>query len=196
MTSMLTQEIAIAAARLVVEDGMEYGPAKRRAARLLGGTRSNDLPGNDKVEDEVRTYLRLFCADTQPTELAALRTMALTWMERLAEFRPYVTGAVWRGTATRLNDVHLDLFCDDPKAAELALIDRRITYETGTSPRGGEAVSVLSLSEFSRELGEHIGVHLSVLDHDDLRGALKHDAAGHSWRGNATALRKLLEPAT
>jgi hypothetical protein len=193
MTSMLTQEIATAAARLVVEDGMEYGPAKRRAARLLGGTRSNELPGNNKVEDEVRTYLRIFCADTQPTELAALRSVALTWMERLAEFRPHVTGAVWRGTATRLNDVHLDLFCDDPKSAEIALIDRRIPFETGSSPRGGETVSVLSLSEFSPALGEHIGVHLSVLDHDDLRGALKPDASGHSWRGDTNALRKRLE---
>lgn len=191
---MLTQEIATAAARLVVEDGMEYGPAKHRAARLLGGMRSNKLPGNDKIEEEVRTYLRLFCADTQPTELAALRSVALTWMERLAEFRPHVTGAVWRGTATRLNDVHLDLFCDDPKSAEIALIGRRIAFETGSSPRGGETVSVLSLSQFSAALGEHIGVHLSVLDHDDLRGALKPDASGQSWRGDASALRKLLEP--
>jgi hypothetical protein len=137
--------------------------------------------------------LRIFCADTQPTELAALRSVALTWMERLAEFRPHVTGAVWRGTATRLNDVHLDLFCDDPKSAEIALIDRRIPFETGSSPRGGETVSVLSLSEFSPALGEHIGVHLSVLDHDDLRGALKPDASGHSWRGDTNALRKRLE---
>ncbi len=31
-----TQEIAAHAARLVVEEGLEYGPAKRRAARQLG----------------------------------------------------------------------------------------------------------------------------------------------------------------
>ena len=36
------------------------------------------------------------------------------WMLRLAEFRPYVGGAVWRGTATRWSAVHLDLYCDDP----------------------------------------------------------------------------------
>ncbi|MEO6030496.1 MAG: hypothetical protein ABIP61_01125 [Burkholderiaceae bacterium] len=197
MSSMLIQEIAATAARLVVEDGMEYGSAKRRAARMLGGAgaRSNELPGNDKVEDEVRAYLSVFCADTQPTELAALRRVALTWMEHLAGFRPYVTGAVWRGTATRLNDVHLELFCDDPKSAEFALIDRHINYEAGSrpGPRGAEAVAVLSLSQFSPELGEHVGVHLSVLDHDDLRGALKLDAAGQSWRGDAPALRQLLE---
>ena len=118
MATPLTDEIAATAARLVVEEGMEYGPAKRRAARVLGrhGARSSELPGNDRVEDEVRDYLALFCADTQPGELAALRAVAAIWMERLAVFRPHLTGAVWRGTATRLNDVHLELYCDDSKA--------------------------------------------------------------------------------
>ena len=194
----LTIEIAAAAARLVVEEGMEYGPAKRRAARQLGrhSARSADLPANDAVEDEVRAYLSIFCADTQPAELAALRAVALIWMERLAEFRPHLTGAVWRGTATRLNNVHLQLFCDDSKAAELALIDRGVSYDVGsaTSPRGVE-IDVLSVSCPSIELSERVTVHLSVLDHDDLRGALKPDATGRSQRGDLTALRKLLGPA-
>jgi hypothetical protein len=198
MSSTLTDEIAATAARLVVEEGMEYGPAKRRAARQLGrhSTRAAELPSNDAVEDEVRTYLSIFCADTQPTELAALRAVAMVWMERLAEFRPHLTGAVWRGTATRLNNVHLQLFCDDSKAAELALIDRGVSYDVGstTSLRGAE-VDVLSVSSPSVELGERVTVLLSVLDHDDLRGALKPDASGRSQRGDLAALRKLMEPA-
>src|SRR5450755_2581738 len=98
--------IAVAAARLIVEQGMEYGAAKRRAARdLQAGRRTADLPGNDAIEDEVRTYLELLHADTQPAELAELRRIAATWMERLAAFRPHLTGAVWRGTATRLNSI-------------------------------------------------------------------------------------------
>ena len=197
MSSTLTDEIAATAARLVVEEGMEYGPAKRRAARQLGrhSARASELPSNDAVEDEVRTYLSIFCADTQPAELAALRAVARVWMERLAEFRPHLTGAVWRGTATRLNNVHLQLFCDDSKAAELALIDRGVSYDVGstTSLRGAE-VDVLSVSSRSSELGEHVTVLLSVLDHDDLRGALKPDASGRSQRGDLAALRKLMEP--
>ena len=193
---LLTDEIAAAAARLVVEEGMEYGPAKRRAARALGrrGTRPSELPGNDAVEDAVRDYLAIFCADTQPAELAALRTVALIWMERLTAFRPHLTGAVWRGTATRLSHLHLELFCDDSKAAELALIDARVAYEVGsrTGPRG-EPIDVLGIAHTSRELGERVGVHLSVLDHDDLRGALKPDAGGRSQRGDLAALRKLME---
>lgn len=191
----LTEEIAAAAARLVVEEGMEYGPAKRRAARSLGrhSTRGTHLPDNDSIEDEVRAYLDLLCSETQPAELAALRVVAAHWMERLAAFRPHVTGAVWRGTATRLSSVHLQLFCDDSKSAELALIDLKVPYDVGsvTGPRG-EKVDVLSLSSDSTVLGEAVTVHLSVLDHDDLRGALKPDARGLSQRGDLPALRRLM----
>jgi hypothetical protein len=197
-SSSITEEIAATAARLVVEEGMEYGPAKRRAARALGrnSTRSADLPGNDEVEDAVRDYLALFCADTQPGELAELRTIAARWMERLAPFRPYLSGAVWRGTATRLNAIHLDLYCDDSKAAELALIDRRVDYDVGSAsgPRG-ESIDVLSVAEPSTTFGERVTLHLHVLDHDDLRGALKPDAGGRTERGDLAALRKLLAEA-
>ncbi len=195
MTSALTEEIAATAARLVVEEGMEYGPAKRRAARALGrtNTRAAQLPGNDLVEDEVRDYLAIFCADTQPAELTELRAIAAIWMERLAEFRPHLTGAVWRGTATRLNNIHLELFCDDSKAAELALIDHRVDYDVGSrdGPRG-LPIDVLSVAHTSMLLGERVTVHLSVLDHDDLRGGLKPDGGGRSQRGDLIALRQLI----
>jgi hypothetical protein len=196
MGSQLSAEVASAAARLIVEEGMEYGPAKRRAAKLLGraSVRAVDLPGNDEVEDEVRAYIDLFCADTQPGELRALRQVALLWMERLADMRPHLTGAVWRGTATRLSSVHLQLFCDDSKQAELALIDKRVDYDVGTvtGPRN-QPVDVLSVSSMSPELGEHVTVHLSILDHDDLRGALKPDARGQTERGDLAALRRRME---
>ena len=191
MNTQLAAEIAATAARLVVEEGMEYGLAKRKAARALGkqGVRAVDLPGNDAVEDEVRAYLALFCAETQPAELAALREVAALWMERLAEFRPHLTGAVWRGTATRLNNVHLQLYCDDSKAAELALIDAGVDYEVAsrTGPRG-EPVDLLLVASPCPALGEMVTVVLSVLDHDDLRGALKPDARGQTERGDLPGL--------
>ena len=195
MSSSLSMEIAAAAARLVVEEGMEYGPAKRRAAKALGqrSTRSVDLPDNDEVEDEVRAYIDLFHGDTQPAELEALRRVAARWMERLAQFRPHLTGAVWRGTATRLSNVHLQLYCDDSKAAELALIDLGVDYDVGSLPGPrADQVDVLTVSSPSQELGESVTVHLTVLDHDDLRGALKPDARGRTQRGDLAALRALM----
>jgi len=196
MNESASTEIAAAAARLVVEEGMEYGPAKRRAARSLGRGqgRSADLPSNELVEDEVRDYIALFCADTQPGELQALREVAALWMERLAAFRPHLTGAVWRGTATRLNAVHLQLYCDDSKSAEIALLDRRVDFDVGSTPGPrGQPVDVLRLASPSAALGEPVTVLLSVLDHDDLRGALKPDARGRSERGDLAALRRLMQ---
>ena len=193
----LTAELAQAAARLVVEEGLEYGAAKRQAGGARAGGRG-DWPSSEEVEDAVREYLAIYCADTQPTELRALRSLALRWMARLADFRPHLSGAVWRGTATRLSDVHLDLYCDDPKAMEIALINQGVDYETGIEPsrhpgHRGEPVNVLSLAEHCVELGEAVALHLAVRDFEDLRGALKPDARGRSWRGDASALRRLLD---
>jgi hypothetical protein len=186
-------EIASTAARLVVEEGLEYGPAKRRAVKLLGLSTRVALPGNDEVDDAVHDYVALFCADTQPGELAALRQLAMQWMERMARFRPHLGGAVWHGTATRNSDVHLDLFCDDSKSAEHVLIDHHADYETRTaSGMRGEPVDVLSVHDYCAGLGQMIGVHLKVYDLDDLRGALKPDAKGRPPRGDVQAVARLL----
>ncbi len=189
----VAHEIAAFAARLVVEEGLEWGPAKRRALKGLGLPPRTALPGNDLVEDAVREYIDIFCADTQPAELAALRRLAAVWMERLAEFRPHLAGAVWHGTATRLSDIYMQLFCDDPKSAEIMLIDKGVAYE----PRSvtgfqGEPVDALSVSVRCDELGEHIGLHLLIHDLDDLRGALRPDARGRAPRGDLDDLRALM----
>jgi hypothetical protein len=189
------EQIAAAAAVLVVEQGLEYGMAKRKAARDFG--RRTELPGNEQVEDAVREHLALFCADTQPAELRALREVALRWMQRLDAFRPHVGGAVWRGTATRHSAVHLDLYCDDPKEAEIAVINLGVDYDSDSiEGRGGaEPLSVLTVGTHSAALGALVTVHLTLHDRDAQRGALRPDARGQSWRGSADALRRRMAEA-
>ena len=193
------ETLAQAAARLVVDDGLEYGAAKRKAARDLerrGGRRS-DLPSNEAVEDEVREYLALFQADTQPAELEALRRLALAWMQRLSEFRPHLCGAVWRGTATRRSMIHIELYCDDPKSAEIGLLDRSIRFEPcrptrrarlvarrGAVPRTGRAgVAVAARARPRRSArwpqARHPGPHLA--------GRRAGTAAADARRGAVTA---------
>ena len=189
----LKEQIAAAAAAMVVEEGLEYGPAKRRALKQLGLPARTALPDNDLVEAAVREYIALFCADTQPAELAALRQLALLWMQRMAEFRPFLGGAVWRGTATRLSDIYIQLFCDDPKSAEIALIEHQVDYEPRTvTGFTGESVEALSIRSLCKPLQETVGVHLMVYDHDDLRGALRPDARGLSPRGDLASVARLL----
>ncbi len=193
------EEIAVAAAALVVDEGLEYGAAKRRAARDLGRRsgrqgRPNELPSNEQLEDEVRQHIALFCADTQPAELQALREVALQWMRKMAASRPHLGGAVWRGTATRRSAVHLDLYCDDPKGTEIELINAGVDYDVGSIERAGaEPVNVLTVGTRSAALDELVSVHLILRDHDDLRGALKPDAQGRSWRGDLSALERLMQ---
>ncbi len=187
------EEILGTASRLIVEEGLEYGAAKKRAIKQLGLPARTPLPDNDALEDAVREYIEIFCADTQPQELKALREQALTWMERLPSFRPHLGGAVWRGTATRLSDIYIQLFCDDPKSAEIELLNHNVRYEarevTGFT---GDAVPALSIHSQNLDLNETIGVHLLIYDFDDLRGALKADAKGRSPRGDIAALKTLL----
>ena len=186
-------EVCAVAARMVVEEGLEYGPAKRRAVKQLGLPGRTPLPANDEVEDAVVAYLTLFCADTQPGELLALRRLALVWMERMAEFRPHLGGAVWHGTATRLTDIYIQLFCDDSKSAEISLIDHQVSYVPRTvTGFHGESVEALSVHALCPELKEEVGVHLLVYDRDDVRGALKPDAKGRTPRGDFVAVRRLL----
>ena len=194
MMMRIQDEIAAAAARWVVEEGLEYGPAKSRAARELGAGRRSAWPDNDLVEQAVREYIAVFCAESQSQELAALRALACQWMERLQDFRPHLAGAVWRGTATRLNDIYLQLFCDDPKSAELALIDQGVRFQpSAVTGFQGEVVDALSFSCLCPGLGESVGIHLMVHDHDDLRGALQPDRQGRRARGDLKALLALLE---
>lgn len=186
-------DIAATAARLVVEEGLEYGPAKRRAVKQLGLPARTALPNNDLVENEVRDYINLFCADTQPSELRALRELALVWMQRLAQFRPHLGGAVWHGTATRLSDIYIQLFCDDSKSAEIALIDHGVSYAVGTvTGLHGDSVDALSIHSLCVAIQETVGVHLMVYAHDDVRGALKPDKQGRTPRGDMHAVKRLL----
>ena len=146
--ALLRAEIAARAARMIAEDGADYGTAKRKAMRqVLGDDQAppNLLPDNAEIEEEVRKYQALFLADTQP---ARLRALARHWrsqvMEQLEQFRPYLTGAVLNGTAGEHDDVHLQLFADSAKDVIMFLLDRDVQYRhlrnaafQGRPPRPG-----------------------------------------------------------
>ena len=193
MTTPLESEIAYVAASLVVDEGLEYGPAKRRAIKQLGLPARTPLPGNDLIEQAVREHIALFCDATQPAELRALRQLAVVWMERMHAFRPYLCGAVWHETATRLSDIYVQLSCDDSKSAEIALIDRHVDYDPQTvQGLHGKTVEALSIGSPSEPLQIVVGVHLLIYDLDDLRGAMRPDTQGRAPRGDLSAVRQLL----
>ena len=129
-SSRLRQSIASLAARLMAEEGIDdYGFAKRKAARTLGASESEALPGNDEVEAELHAYQALFQAEEHPERLRELRETALEIMDLLAHYHPYLTGSVLDGTAGRYAEIELDLFADSSKEVEIDLLSRDIQYE-------------------------------------------------------------------
>lgn len=187
----LRAEIAAAAARMIAEDGADYGTAKQKAAKqILGGARirGDILPDNAQIEEEVRQYNELFFSDTQPARLSHLRGLALRLMEEFAQFNPYLTGAVLNGTAGAHSDIHLQLFSESPKDVEIFLLNKNIDFEVSESDhykgRRNEPVETVSF------LREQEGVHLALYTVDDLRNAPK--AGTQSDRANLDAVRALL----
>jgi hypothetical protein len=188
----LRAEIAAAAARMIAEDGADYGTAKRKAARqILGNSkvRGEFMPDNAQIEDEVRLYNELFFGDTQPARLLHLRKLAVRLMDDLAQFSPYLTGAVLNGTAGEHSDIHLQLFAESAKDVEIFLLNRNMDFELseGSHFRGGsEPVETVSFMWH----GE--GVHLALYETDELRGAVKANAEGKVMRANVEAVRTLI----
>lgn len=190
---LLRAEIAAAAARLIAEDGADYGTAKRKAARQIMGDQpppANVLPDNAQIEAEVRVYQSLFHADTQPARLFRLRTLAVDIMDKLAQFNPFLTGAVLGGTAGPHDDIHLQLFADSPKDVLMFLLDRDIPLDIGEAPhfKGARFDAVETVSFHWRRQQ----VHAELYDLNDLKGALKPRADGSPWRVDLDGVRALL----
>lgn len=192
-TELLRAEIAAAAARMIAEDGADYGTAKRRAARQILGdvkVRGDILPDNAQIEDEVRVYNDLFFSATQPARLLHLRKLALQLMTELADFSPYLTGAVLNGTAGDQSDIHLQLFVENTKDVAVFLMNRNIQFEVSESPhfhKRGDPVETLSF------LRGNDGVHLALYDYNDLRAARKPVDPERPERANIDAVRALIE---
>jgi hypothetical protein len=185
----LRTEIAAAAARMIAEDGADYGTAKRKAAKqILGNSRirGDILPDNAQIEEEVRQYNEIFFGDSQPARLLHLRELALLIMEELKQFNPYLTGAVLNGTAGIHSDIHLQLFTESPKDVEIYLLNRDIDFEVSETAhiRGREPVETLSF------MWRKEGVHLAVYNFDDLRGISKN--ATQAERADINAVRSLI----
>lgn len=190
------EEIAMAAARLIAEEGLDYASAKRKAARQVVGqarVAGEWLPDNDQIEEEIREYQSLFQGDTQPAVLRRLREIALDWMKRLAPFTPYLTGAVLNGTAGEHSDIHLQVFCDNPKEVAIYLLNANVQYDVYETRHFGGRGDVETLSFLWRARDEEtVGIHIALYDTDDLRGAVRADARGRTARAGVGAVEALL----
>ena len=169
--------IAAAAARIMAESGIDnFALAKRKAARQLGATEKQGLPGNEEVDAELRAYLDLYQADEHPDRIRELRRIALSMMRELEVFSPYLTGPVLKGIAGPYAEVELQLFPDSDKDVEIFLLNRNIPFTSAEARRySGDRARAVTIIELE---WEGAPVRLSVFDSRDERIALKTTQVG------------------
>ena len=169
--------IAAAAARIMAEGGVDnFALAKRKAARQLGATEKQALPGNDEIERELRAYLEIYQAKKHPDRIRELRTIALSMMGELAEFKPYLAGTVLKGFAGPYSDIELQLFPDSSKDVEIFLLNRNIQFESTEARRySGDRVRSVTVLELN---WKGVPVKLTLFDSRDERITLKTTQTG------------------
>ena len=117
---------------MMLEGGLEnYARTKRKAAGRLGVARGGVLPGNDEIEQALKTYQRLFRSHRQPRRLRELRRLARELMMALDAYRPKLVGSVLSGSADEHSDLTLHLFADSAEEVGLFLLDRGIAFRPG-----------------------------------------------------------------
>lgn len=198
----LRNSLALTAARLIVEEGLDYERAKLKALKQLkldGKQRLNILPTNEEIESEVAIYIDIFRSDTHPKLIEKLRITALNWLKRLDQFNPYLVGPVLTGTATEHNDI--SIVCDSHQGKELAfyLIDLKIDYEVTENQNYATRVPTERYSfmwhleesqntNIAEQAETDVGIHITILSPEDFR---------HHWkknqRANSEELSKLIQ---
>ena len=90
----LQTEIAATAAALVVEEGLEYGQAKRRAVKQMALPQRTELPGNDLIEDAVLEYIARLNEETReaPDVVLGTSVRAGLALSRAAKVRALASG--------------------------------------------------------------------------------------------------------
>lgn len=185
--------IAVQAARLMAEDGIEdYGLAKRKAAKQLGMPDTRRLPNNAEIDAALREYQGIYQSDDQRERTQLLREQAVTSMRELSPFNPHLTGSVLAGIAGPYATIHLQLYTDNAKAVELFLLDRGLTYRTGQTRlyAGGEprTLPVFSIDDEGTE------IEMTVLELRDLRAPVRSTPEGRVIeRAKLQAVEALLD---
>ena len=185
----MRRRIAHVAARILAEDGsLDYGSAKRKAARQLGAPDSDNLPDNQQIDEALRSYQALYQAEETREQLELLRQVAIEYMEQLADFDPHLTGPVLNGTAGRNTEINLQLFTDDQKEVEFLLMRLKTPYQTAEyrmSDAPGKVYPRFILND------PRAPVDLIVYPATDLRTMKRLQADGRPRRIRLTQVRTL-----
>jgi hypothetical protein len=122
-----SQELAEAAARILVEEGQtDYRIAKQKAAERLG---VRALAENSEIHEALIRYQQLYGGADYWQQLKALREAAVQALQFLSEFNPRAVGGVVTGAITSGSRLQIHAVCEQAELVDIFLDDRRIPFE-------------------------------------------------------------------
>jgi hypothetical protein len=184
-------ELAMLAAALIADHGLSYAEARLKAADQLFGRHAprDVMPDQQELDAALLEHLTLFDQQGHEQRVNQLRHAALSLMQKLSAFSPYVTGAAWKGIVSEHAHGHLQLFHDDNKEVAIDLFNQGLPHDTVEVKHfGGRAdIPALALQ------WQNWPFQISLYAVDDLRGALKPNVHGLVERGTALQLQARME---
>lgn len=116
------QRLAEQAAAWMLQSGLDYGAAKRRAQQRWRRDHPGEvapLPDNDAIDSELRAHWSTFAPQQALERLRLMRQTARQLMRKFEEFRPLLGGACVHGALAPNSAIDLLLTPDDPKSLEI-----------------------------------------------------------------------------
>ncbi|MBN2644874.1 MAG: hypothetical protein JXR59_05305 [Desulfuromonadaceae bacterium] len=125
--------IAREAARLIYEEGLTYGEAKRKAGKEYGPgqalSHGHYLPTNREIHTHLQELLARENPQDQRQRLVQMRRLAADYLKQLDSFAPVLTGDAVSGELTPYSTIDLYLFADDPDEVETLLNVNQIPFD-------------------------------------------------------------------
>ena len=122
----------------IAENFSDWASARARALdelkSELGLIPAGAVPSSSEIESAVRAHYDLFSHAEHAELLKEKRLFALSLLQAFENVDIFLTGAVLNGCAHADSLIVLDVFTDDVKAFEAALIDHGIDFEPVESP--------------------------------------------------------------
>lgn len=126
----LRQQIAVEAARLISEEGIDnFQYARKKAAHRFGISDEYAFPDNEEILEQIKTHQTLYHNSSQKQVLKELRQTALNAMKLLNHFKPKLIGSVLSGHAHEQSSIDILVMVDSPEEVAMFLIEHEIPYQ-------------------------------------------------------------------
>lgn len=126
----LRQKIAVEAARLMSEEGIDtIVNARKKAAHRLGVHDEHAMPEESEILFQLKTHQSLYQSSSHKLLLKQLRTTALKAMKLFNNFKPGLIGSVLLGHAHEHSSIDILILADSAEEIAVFLMTHQIPYQ-------------------------------------------------------------------